>query len=229
MGRIVKDYDERYSEFLDVAQGLFYSKGYEATSVQEIIRAVGVAKGTFYHYFDSKADILEAIVVHASKESLKTLQPIASDKTLGAVDKLKQFFLSINNWKVANREFMIETARVMYADENVLLRSKMREQGQNLVAPILGEIIEQGVEKGIFSVDYPLATAELILTMSESLSASTVSILLASEPDSNEIEQTKQKIVVYNRCIERILGLPEYSLTLIDPEIIDAWIGKDTQ
>ena len=58
MPRTVKDYDERYAEFLDVAQQLFFSQGYERTTVQEIIDTVGVAKGTFYHYFDSKQAIL---------------------------------------------------------------------------------------------------------------------------------------------------------------------------
>ena len=50
MARIIKEYDERYTEFLDVAQKLFYSKGYEQSSVQGIIKAVNVAKGTFYGY-----------------------------------------------------------------------------------------------------------------------------------------------------------------------------------
>lgn len=229
MGRIVKDYDERHAEFLDVAQDLFYSKGYESTSVQEIIKTVGVAKGTFYHYFSSKVDLLEAIVARAYEETLKMLDPIVTDETLGAVDKLEQFFAHINNWELANRDFLLETARVMYADENVLLRSKMTEQAQALIAPLLGKIIQQGKEKGIFATEYPLATAELILRMSESLSASAVAVLLASAPDNSEIEHVKQKIIVYNRAIERILGLPEDLLILVEPEMIDGWFKKENQ
>ena len=62
MPRVVKDYDERYAEFLEAAQQLFFSKGYERTTVQEIIKMVGVAKGTFYYYFGSKQAVLEAVV-----------------------------------------------------------------------------------------------------------------------------------------------------------------------
>ena len=47
MARQVKEYDERYQQFLDVGQQLFYTKGYDQTSIQEIIDAVGVAKGLF--------------------------------------------------------------------------------------------------------------------------------------------------------------------------------------
>lgn len=48
MVRIVKAYDVRYNEFLDMAQELLFSNGYEQTSVQEIIDIVGVSKGAFY-------------------------------------------------------------------------------------------------------------------------------------------------------------------------------------
>lgn len=52
----------RRSEILDVAQRLFYLKGYDQTSVQDIITEIGIAKGTFYHYFNSKLELLDAII-----------------------------------------------------------------------------------------------------------------------------------------------------------------------
>jgi AcrR family transcriptional regulator len=47
----------RRTEILDVAQSLFYRKGYEPTSVQDIITEIGIAKGTFYHYFSAPSKI----------------------------------------------------------------------------------------------------------------------------------------------------------------------------
>ncbi len=49
MARIVKAPDERRTEFIETAQALFYTKGYERTSVNDIIEAVGVSKGAFYY------------------------------------------------------------------------------------------------------------------------------------------------------------------------------------
>ena len=54
MARTVKEPDVRRNEILDVAQQFFYTKGYEQTSVHDIIDQIGIAKGTFYHYFGSK-------------------------------------------------------------------------------------------------------------------------------------------------------------------------------
>ena len=62
MARITKEYYERKNEILDAAQELFLTQGYEKTSVDNIIKKVGVAKGTFYYYFKSKEDLLDKLV-----------------------------------------------------------------------------------------------------------------------------------------------------------------------
>ena len=77
MARQVKEYDERYQEFLDVGQRLFYTKGYDQTSIQEIIAAVGVAKGLFYYYFRAKGDLLDAII----ERSENTIQAVLAGTT----------------------------------------------------------------------------------------------------------------------------------------------------
>ena len=62
MPRIVKDPDVRRNEILDVAQKQFYQKGYEQTAIRDVIDEVGIAKGTFYYYFNSKLDLLDAMI-----------------------------------------------------------------------------------------------------------------------------------------------------------------------
>ena len=62
MSRIAKEHQQRKNEILDTAQRLFYSQGYENTSVANVIDAIGIAKGTFYHYFKSKAELPGQIV-----------------------------------------------------------------------------------------------------------------------------------------------------------------------
>ena len=73
MARQVKDYDDRYQEFLDVGERLFYTKGYDQTSIQEIIDAVGVAKGLFYYYFRAKGDLLDAIIERSLAQRIPSM------------------------------------------------------------------------------------------------------------------------------------------------------------
>ena len=114
MAKVVKEYDERKTELLDTAQVLFYQKGYENTSVADIIEAVGIAKGTFYHYFKTKEDLLDQLIERISEAILSQLEIIANDNTLNAIDKFNKFYVDAGNYKKENKEAIIVAARVLY-------------------------------------------------------------------------------------------------------------------
>lgn len=229
MGRIVKDYDERYTEFLDVAQSLFFTSGYDRTSVQQIIKSVGVAKGTFYHYFDSKADILDALVGRLLEQSLQIVRPIVNDSEHNAIEKFQGFYAHIRQWKSKRKPLMLETARVLYQDDNILLREKMREQARQAMVPMFAQIIEQGIDEGVFEVDYPDGTAEIILMLSLGVDQTLIPILLNQQFDAENITQIKRQIRAYNQSIERILGMEENTLNLYDEDVLDEWLTDDKQ
>lgn len=61
--KTVKDAELRRQEILMTARELFIKKGYDKTSVNDILKVVDIAKGTFYYYFSSKEEVLEAIII----------------------------------------------------------------------------------------------------------------------------------------------------------------------
>jgi len=95
MARVVKEdaYAAKCNEILDVAQRLIYTKGYEQMTIQDILDELRMSKGAFYHYFDSKGAVLEALVLRmASDEVIPLLIPIARDPHLTAIEKLNRYF-----------------------------------------------------------------------------------------------------------------------------------------
>src|SRR5215831_6665391 len=76
MARVVKKAEERRTEILDAAQGLFLSRGYDATTVKDLLNAVGISKGAFYHHFSAKEDVLQALVWRLAEQGLAALSPI---------------------------------------------------------------------------------------------------------------------------------------------------------
>lgn len=224
MARVVKEYDERYAEFLDVAQRLFYTKGYAQTPVQEIIDAMRVAKGTFYHYFDSKSDLLDALVERMLTQQLQALTPLIDDTTTDATTKLTRFFGYVGAWKVANKAFFLDLMHMMYRDDNVLLRTKLVSLSAQKVVPVLATIIEQGVNEGSFAVDYPIESAEITLQIGIALGETFVQLLL-TQPASHERTQiAHRKVAAYERSLERVLGAAEGVLHVIEPEQIREWL-----
>lgn len=226
MVRIVKEYDERYAEFLQTAQKLFYQKGYAQTSVQEIIRTVGVAKGTFYHYFDSKAALLDELVEQMVAETLSGLEPMVEDPDLDALTKFVRLFANLNTWKLEHRDFFLEAARVLYMDENVLLRTKLQSAGIALVSPLLAAIIRQGNGEGVFDMSYPDEAAEILMRMGQGLSEALMPLALSESRDEEALQRIEEKIQTYERSVERVLGAAENSLKLLETKKLAAWLPE---
>ena len=203
MARTVKEYDERYNEFLNIGQRLFYQKGYAQTSVQDIIGELGVAKVLFYYYFPSKTDLLEAIVERIGREALGALEPMIKDATLDAPTKLEQFFTQTQNWKLANREFLLDVMAVVYRDENTVLRMKIIEAMMPVVVPQL--------------------------EMTQGLASPIVKLLL-HRPGNGEtmaaaLQTLERRVRACERSIERVLGAAEGSISLLSSEQLRTWFA----
>ncbi len=221
MVRITKEYDERLTEFLETAQQLFFQKGYEKTSVNDIIEKIGVAKGTFYHYFKSKKNLLDKIVKGYAEKTLSKIKNLIKRTDLNGVEKINLFYSSIRDFKIENIELMKMLMKVMYKDENLILRHNMFKQNIKLLTPLFAEIIKQGKEEGLFSPVDHVETAELVFTMGTNLNETVVLLLLDAADKPENIEKIERKLKVYYKSIERILGASEGSLNFFKREDIE--------
>ncbi|MEM9776321.1 MAG: TetR/AcrR family transcriptional regulator [Chloroflexota bacterium] len=223
MTRIVKAPDERRIEFVGTAQRLFYTRGYEKTSVNDIINEVGVSKGAFYHYFGSKQDVLLAVVDNLVNQSLSLMQTVTDDPSLDAISKFNKTREMVSSWKVERKAEMIAIAKMMTLDENMRLFITLKREGEKLFAPEWAKIISQGVEEGVFETDYPLETAKFLMSIMQSLGDEFLNIMLHPQDYEDPVKAAAAKFSAAQSAIERILNAPPESLIFIDLEMIGAW------
>lgn len=221
MAHTVKAHAERLNELLDAAQQLFFERGYERTSVNDIISKIGVAKGTFYHYFKSKEDLLDKLVERFVNLAFIEAKKLVERTDMKAVDKMNKFFITIRNVKVENIELMKMLMKVLYTDENLMLRYKMFKLNVELFTPELAKIIRQGREEGIFDPLDAEETARLIFSMSQALSETTVALLLEADKKPENIDKMEQKLRIYERAVERILRATEGTFSVVERRIIE--------
>ena len=227
MARIVKEHDERRSEILDVAQELFYTKGYEKTSIKDIIDGVGIAKGTFYHYFSSKIQLLDELVERMLVQTVQMVAPIVNDETLDALEKFHLFFGTIENWKIENKVFLKELLQVFYDDDNALLRHKLKTTSIAATIPPLSKIIWQGIEEGIFDTAYPDEIGESIFLIGQSLAEQLAFLLMTEGNNDTTLLAVERKVAVTNDSLERLLGAPSGSVTIFDLGRLEQWFEPD--
>lgn len=156
-----KNPEETVNRILDTAYRLFLEKGYEYTSIQDIINNLGgLSKGAIYHHFKSKEDILEAVTNRMTEQSNRMLAKIRDRADLNGKEKLETIFRESINRPVQDEIFAMapnfhNNAKLMVS----MVNDTMKQVAPNYILPIM----EEGIADGSIVTDYPAQLAELII------------------------------------------------------------------
>jgi len=218
MTRQVKRPEIRKNEILDAAQKFFFQKGYEQTSIQDIINNLGIAKGTFYHYFTSKLDLLDTLINRATSEILAALKPVV-DSNMNAIEKFNRLFRTATAVKMQKLDVFLVMLKVMFRDENTIIRVKMYRRMVEKNKPLFASIIEQGIKEGVFNATHADDAAELLMQMGTALNETICRLFLREDEDLDYLAGImSNKIKLYQDAMERILDAPQGSLKIYAPE-----------
>ena len=159
----MKKGEKRRQELIRIAYRLFVSKGYEQTSVDEIIEEAGLAKGTYYYHFQSKEQMLEEVIdMMLQAEAERAEAVLGAD--LSVPEKIVGIIASI---QPEQQERTIEDA--LHRPENLLMHDRMRRRLFDLIVPILSRAAEDGVREGLFACDHIPERIRMILILSSDL------------------------------------------------------------
>lgn len=224
--RLIKARDVRQSEILECAMRLFIERGYDATSINHIIGRAGISKGAFYHHFQSKEDLIEALARRYAEESAAAARPILEDESLDSFSRLSSFLASMRQHKIEKAAQLRTTFEPLFRPENIQLYHRTQKAMVTIMRPILAEIIADGVEEKCFDVPDADAAADVIL----GLMVGTRDIMTDIYSARSDLERRRHFERMVGRMkylatvIDRILGVPEGSIELADPESIDAML-----
>lgn len=197
--RIVKDAAARRSEILDAAEKLFGTKGYDATSTGDILRELGIARGTLYYHFKSKEDILDAMIDRLTQALAARAAEVLDRKDIPVLQRLTLMMQSLQVNNALGHEIMSQ----VHKPQNALMHQKMQERMLTAVVPLVTSLLQEAREEGLCHTRYPEEVTEMTL-----LYASTVFDELSGL--SEEKRQEKVLAFIYN--LERLLQMPEGSL-----------------
>lgn len=168
---IVKDRSSRREvrrqELLEAAVAVFSAKGVATASVDDIVRAAGVAKGTFYLYFATKDDAVNAVATAMVEGVAERIQAVATDSTRSPVERLLAFGASIS--EVGDESYERELIDVFHRPENRLLHDRIGDRAFVRLAPAIAAIIADGIEAGQFREQDPRRAAAYVIACFGSL------------------------------------------------------------
>ncbi len=215
----------RREAFVDAALRLTQTKGYEQMSIQDVLDAVDASRGAFYHYFDSKQALLEAMVDRIADGALATVAPVVDDPDLAAISKLERFFSGIAQFKTDRKALMLEFIKVWRSDDNAIMREKVRRTLVDRVATILARIIEQGMGEGVFDIDSPGETAAILMMLTTGFQDTATDLFLARQANKISFEEAERTMTGFTHAFERVLGARKGSVHVVDQKTIHEWFG----
>lgn len=184
----------RKDEILSVAYNLFITKGYDNTSVDEIIEKVNIAKGTFYYYFTSKEEMLDEVINKMINEEIieakkVVLMPIPIEqKVVGIVTSLRPKSNELNIVEALNNE------------NNIKMHMKYNKRIDEATI-ILKDVVLEGIDKEVFNCTNIEERIKLLLKMSNDTF------------DDNNF--TNKDVEVYIDMVEKLLGANPGTMSFI--------------
>jgi AcrR family transcriptional regulator len=215
----------RRDAFLDVAQRLIQTKGYEQMSIQDVLDDLEASRGAFYHYFDSKQALLDGVVERFADGVMAAVAPILADPSLPAPRKLEQVFGTIAQFKAEQKALVLAIIEVWVSDGNALVRERLRRLTATRLGPILSTVIRQGIEEGIITSSSPDETARVILYLLEGYQQLATEQFLARQAGTIGFDAVARTYAAFTEAFERILGIPQGSVTLMDEPTLHFWFG----
>ncbi len=197
--------EETVNLILSVAFRLFMEKGYEHTSIQDIIDHLGgLSKGAIYHHFKSKEDILVAVTDRMTADSNQMFAQIRDYSDLKGREKLKKIFKESINQPVQNDIFTVapdfhKNPKLLFS----LLHETIDDAAPNYILPI----IQQGISDGSIETDYPEQLAELILLVAN--------VWMNPMIFDSSAEETYRKFMVFSQMLQG------FGLDIVDDEILE--------
>jgi AcrR family transcriptional regulator len=215
----------RRGVFIDATQALIQSRGYERFSIQDVLDATGASKGAFYHYFDSKDAVVDAVIERLAEQGMTQVEPTLADPDLSATEKLTAVFSGIAEFKAERRDLMLAVLRVWLSEENAVVRERFRRTAARHQLRLLDRIVRQGIAEGTFTSRHPDRLARVLVALVQGMGDVATELWVGRQEGSVTLAEVKRTFDAYQEAFERIVGVRPGSLRFVDESTVELWFG----
>lgn len=211
--------EERRACILDVAQSLFFTRGWDAVTIADVLEDAGISKGGFYHHFTAKEDLLDGVVKRFTNKALAAAESARAATSGDALTRFNAFLAESSRWQAERGPQMKFFLDAMVRPGNEVLFQRISDASGSAAKPVLRSIIAEGVADGCFDVSDIDLTTEAIFALADGRKPVAVAAVQAAE--AGDLEQATglldDRMVSEGALIDRLLGLPRGSIALSNP------------
>lgn len=213
---------DKKEQIFDAMEQLLLTVPSGEISVDAIAKQAGIGKGSIYYYFKNKDEILSAVIEKSYRRAIREYFNSISTKKKGindmpALEKIKRLFQNLIKEDFQNNEQNLIVT--LHLTEDLTLHNKMKYIAVQEIAPILTDLLKQGVAEGSVETDTPEESAEMIVAVLTFFLDDTIF------PESSS--SIKNKLKIFARVLETCLKTQEGSFDFLYRPILKDAIQKD--
>lgn len=187
--------EETVQKILDAALKLFLEKGYEQTTILDIVDHMGgMTRGAFYHHFKSKEEVLDALGDKLFFDN-NPFEPLKKRTDLTGLEKIRAF-ISASSEDSDSRKISIMSLKAL---ESPTFLKRMLDDNRDVFSPLLQELIEEGMQDGSIQTEHPKLLSQLVVFLANCWMIPT---LYPSTP-----EESVEKLMYIKEITDR-MGIP---------------------
>ena len=212
--------DLRKKQILETAERMFCEKGYEKTSVQDILNELHLSKGSFYHHYDSKERLLHAMCENHSAAAAMLFQQ-SGDAATGT-DEVNRTLSAMIPFNGEGLRFLMMILPVFPLPEGRSIRDGYQDALKKAWLPVFTDTLDRARETREIYCDDSAGTAGICLDLINDLwcALSEEIILAETAPDrpAADLGAMMTRIFRYRTALENILSAPYGSLVLLNAD-----------
>lgn len=223
--RSQQGYDSWRASFLDATWAFLLEQGYEQATLNRLITHAGTSKGAFYHYFDSREELMTEVVDRAIRDGIEELDQGLGDQSVSALEKLNRYLgVSTNppSGTIALRRLLLQ----VQASRDLALLDRLRQRMSSFGLAPLERIIEQGVSERVFDTPYPSGAADVIQAASDRALSEATRILQNDLDNERAARDLLRLVEMLVHTSERLLGLEPGKLERLSSKDVRALVEK---
>lgn len=208
----------RKDSILKTAERLFFEKGYDETSIQDILDALKISKGGFYHYFDSKIALLEEICRQRSGREIEHIRAELFSGKYTPVQKLNLLLGALNLFNGDDTDFNALVLKVSYIDGDVHFRDRTRSFMLENLQSLVDDVFREGIADGSFFTRHPGQVGRLLLMLGYDVNDEMCRLLVDGSDNPDCIIEIMDLLNAYRENAEIITGAKFGSILFFDVE-----------
>lgn len=196
---------ELRDKILQSAYNLFASKGFEKTTVADIINQADCSKGGFYHHFRSKNDVIDGITMNYVADLRKSYKKIIENKEGSVISIINNLIIIVNKIKEERVNEWPKVSKIFMFEGNDAIINKMVNEFELVTTDFYEELILLGITEGVFSVTHPKFLAEVITKEIFKLYEKATTLVISK--DENSMNEFQNRLDFFENLLNKTLGV----------------------